>query len=138
MRGLEASCTGFLQTDECIGYDEVVFFFSSRRRHTRYWRDWSSDVCSSDLVLMVVVPMLWVLGAPVTLALRALAARTDGSFGARETLLQLVHSRPLRLLGHPIIAGVLFAASLVVFYYSRIFDLALSTHTGHVLMVLHF
>src|SRR5438445_845009 len=28
------------------------FFFSSRRRHTRYWRDWSSDVCSSDLVLV--------------------------------------------------------------------------------------
>src|SRR3712207_7008263 len=27
----------------------TVFFFSSRRRHTRYWRDWSSDVCSSDL-----------------------------------------------------------------------------------------
>src|SRR5258707_6250614 len=25
-----------------------MFFFSSRRRHTRYWRDWSSDVCSSD------------------------------------------------------------------------------------------
>src|SRR5258707_10237984 len=31
------------------------FFFSSRRRHTRYWRDWSSDVCSSDL------PRRWVL-----------------------------------------------------------------------------
>src|SRR3712207_7736399 len=28
------------------------FFFSSRRRHTRYWRDWSSDVCSSDLLLL--------------------------------------------------------------------------------------
>src|SRR5438105_9394881 len=27
----------------------VVFFFSSRRRHTRSTRDWSSDVCSSDL-----------------------------------------------------------------------------------------
>src|SRR3712207_9548043 len=27
----------------------ALFFFSSRRRHTRYWRDWSSDVCSSDL-----------------------------------------------------------------------------------------
>src|SRR3712207_6877590 len=26
-----------------------MFFFSSRRRHTRYWRYWSSDVCSSDL-----------------------------------------------------------------------------------------
>src|SRR5947209_14552573 len=29
----------------------MLFFFSSRRRHTRYWRDWSSDVCSSDLWL---------------------------------------------------------------------------------------
>src|SRR5258707_8714089 len=29
--------------------DSRRFFFSSRRRHTRYWRDWSSDVCSSDL-----------------------------------------------------------------------------------------
>src|SRR5947209_14240000 len=29
------------------------FFFSSRRRHTRYWRDWSSDVCSSDLGLAI-------------------------------------------------------------------------------------
>src|SRR3712207_842115 len=28
---------------------QACFFFSSRRRHTRYWRDWSSDVCSSDL-----------------------------------------------------------------------------------------
>src|SRR3712207_6958899 len=28
----------------------MFLFFSSRRRHTRYWRDWSSDVCSSDLV----------------------------------------------------------------------------------------
>src|SRR5690606_40801029 len=27
------------------------FFFSSRRRHTRFSRDWSSDVCSSDLLL---------------------------------------------------------------------------------------
>src|SRR3712207_946349 len=32
----------------------VVFFFSSRRRHTRYWRDWSSDVCSSDLVQPII------------------------------------------------------------------------------------
>src|SRR5690606_41095253 len=30
---------------------QTVFFFSSRRRHTRFSRDWSSDVCSSDLSL---------------------------------------------------------------------------------------
>src|SRR5690625_4070481 len=29
----------------------MLFFFSSRRRHTRWPRDWSSDVCSSDLFL---------------------------------------------------------------------------------------
>src|SRR5690606_40891765 len=29
--------------------DVIRFFFSSRRRHTRFSRDWSSDVCSSDL-----------------------------------------------------------------------------------------
>src|SRR5262250_3597946 len=32
------------------------FFFSSRRRHTRYIGDWSSDVCSSDLVLFELLP----------------------------------------------------------------------------------
>src|SRR5690606_40970015 len=30
-----------------------AFFFSSRRRHTRFSRDWSSDVCSSDLPIQV-------------------------------------------------------------------------------------
>src|SRR5699024_11599664 len=30
-----------------------IFFFSSRRRHTRSKRDWSSDVCSSDLDLLI-------------------------------------------------------------------------------------
>src|SRR2546422_1096606 len=39
----------------CVNSDFVIisfFFFSSRRRHTRCSRDWSSDVCSSDLMLM--------------------------------------------------------------------------------------
>src|SRR6266542_2379811 len=33
----------------------VIFFFSSRRRHTRCYRDWSSDVCSSDLLAVAQV-----------------------------------------------------------------------------------
>src|SRR5690606_41010027 len=32
------------------------FFFSSRRRHTRFSRDWSSDVCSSDLACFMAKP----------------------------------------------------------------------------------
>src|SRR5258707_10950389 len=44
----------FLSTREPVLFVSLLilflfFFFSSRRRHTRYWRDWSSDVCSSDL-----------------------------------------------------------------------------------------
>src|SRR5215469_7141064 len=37
-------------TRDAVGTD-AAFFFSSRRRHTRSLRDWSSDVCSSDLVV---------------------------------------------------------------------------------------
>ena len=40
--GLDVSC-------ECFFFFSSGFFFSSRRRHTRLVRDWSSDVCSSDL-----------------------------------------------------------------------------------------
>src|SRR3712207_7809378 len=45
------NCLGLLRTicSSCSESSCVAFFFSSRRRHTRYWRDWSSDVCSSDL-----------------------------------------------------------------------------------------
>src|SRR5699024_11229047 len=35
----------------CIRLFIIHFFFSSRRRHTRSKRDWSSDVCSSDLLI---------------------------------------------------------------------------------------
>src|SRR5690606_41043339 len=33
----------------------ILFFFSSRRRHTRFSRDWSSDVCSSDLKICALL-----------------------------------------------------------------------------------
>src|SRR2546429_219079 len=43
----------------CIGTQRMAsFFFSSRRRHTRCSRDWSSDVCSSDLILRLD-PLAW-------------------------------------------------------------------------------
>src|SRR6266511_4184893 len=42
-----------IQRFKCLGemnYTELFLFFSSRRRHTSFSRDWSSDVCSSDLI----------------------------------------------------------------------------------------
>src|SRR5438046_6390970 len=43
-----------------------VFFFSSRRRHTRLVSDWSSDVCSSDLMGVGVIKADFGEGAPLT------------------------------------------------------------------------
>src|SRR5258707_7045961 len=56
----------------------LFFFFSSRRRHTRYWRDWSSDVCSSDLeqdvlVLQIVAGVLIALLLHQNILFRSLA-----------------------------------------------------------------
>jgi putative copper resistance protein D len=90
------------------------------------------------MTMSMVVPALLVLGAPVTLALRTLGARHDGSRGPREWLLAVVHSRVMAVLGHPLVAAGLFAGSLVTFYYSPLFELSLRTHTGHVLMHAHF
>src|SRR5690606_39755011 len=41
------------------GIGSLLFFFSSRRRHTRFSRDWSSDVCSSDLLSADGEPLIW-------------------------------------------------------------------------------
>ncbi|WP_432563823.1 cytochrome c oxidase assembly protein [Kineococcus sp. SYSU DK003] len=90
------------------------------------------------MLLTMVVPPMLVLGAPITLAMRALPARRDHSRGAREWLLEIVHSRYLGVVGHPLVAAVLFAGSLIVFYYSPLFELALRTHVGHELMMVHF
>jgi cytochrome c oxidase assembly factor CtaG len=103
-----------------------------------YGRIHFSSHMVQHMTLMIIMPFLWVLGAPATLAMRALTARHDGSLGPREMLLQLVHSRFLRVVGHPVVAAVLFTTSLVAFYYTRLFDLAMFTHTGHVLMTAHF
>lgn len=90
------------------------------------------------MTLSMVIPPLLVLGAPVSLAMRAMTARRDGSRGPREWLLAVVHSRLLTLLSHPVVAAGIFAGSLIAFYYSPLFGLALRTHTGHVLMHVHF
>ena len=90
------------------------------------------------MLLSMVVPPLLVLGAPILLALRVLPARGDGSRGAREWILAVLGSRFTRVLAFAPVAAVLFAGSLVVFYYTDLFELALTTHAGHELMQVHF
>src|SRR5690606_24237921 len=49
------SLTFYSRGQTCCIVNLCLFFFSSRRRHTRFSRDWSSDVCSSDLTLTLAV-----------------------------------------------------------------------------------
>jgi cytochrome c oxidase assembly factor CtaG/putative copper export protein len=90
------------------------------------------------MALSMLVPMFLVLGGPVTLALRSITPRGDGSRGPREWLVATVESRYARLISFPPLAAFLFAGSLVFFYFSPLFGVALRTHVGHELMHVHF
>jgi cytochrome c oxidase assembly factor CtaG/putative copper export protein len=89
--------------------------------------------------LSMLVPILLVLGAPVSLALRALpAAGRDDPPGMREWILAALHSRISRLLTNPVVATVLFVAGFYGLYFSNLFDTTVSSHAGHLAMNLHF
>ena len=91
------------------------------------------------MLLSMLVPILLVLGAPVTLALRALPAAGRGEPpGPREWLLAALHSRVSRFLTNPIVATVVFVAGFYGLYFGGVFDAAVSNHAAHMLMNLHF
>lgn len=88
--------------------------------------------------LTMLVPVLLVPGAPVTLAMRAIEKRHDGSRGPREWILLAVHSKFAGIIANPVVAAVLFAGSLWVFYYSPLLRWAMTDHIGHEWMIAHF
>ena len=90
------------------------------------------------MILAMVIPLFLTSAAPVTLGLRAFDKRTDGSWGGREYLLAIVHSRYGAFFAHPLVAAMNFAGSMLVFYYTDAFYYSLSTHLGHLLMNVHF
>jgi len=92
----------------------------------------------AHMLLTMLVPLLLVPGAPVTLAMRAVRKRTDGSRGPREWILIAVHSWVARILANPIVAAVLFVGSLWAFYYSPLLRWATTDHIGHEWMIIHF
>jgi putative copper resistance protein D len=93
----------------------------------------------AHMMLSMLVPILLVLGAPVTLALRALPTAGRGEPpGPREWLLAALHSRVSRFLTNPIVATVVFVAGFYGLYLGGIFDAAVSSHAAHMLMNVHF
>jgi len=121
-----------------------------------YGRAMFSVHMAQHMALTMLIPILLAMGAPMTLALRALptrgrVARRQGGRSPeassaedtdvrplRDWLLAVVHSRVARVATHPLVALAFYVISLYFFYFSWAFELALRSHTGHLLMVAHF
>ncbi|MET9494259.1 cytochrome c oxidase assembly protein [Streptomyces sp. NPDC006552] len=91
------------------------------------------------MVISMLSPILLLMGAPITLALRALpVAAQRGSKGPRELLLMLLHSRYMRIITHPAFTIPLFIASLYALYFTPLFDFLMGSKAGHLAMMVHF
>lgn len=120
----------------CLGV--VVLFWVTSGGPAMYGHVLFSAHMVQHMVLAMVVPIFLVLAAPVTLLVRAVPPRKDGSRGPREWVLALVTSRVGQFFANPIVAAVNFAGSMIVFYYTPAFEYALTTYIGHLLMLAHF
>ncbi|RMB83955.1 cytochrome c oxidase assembly protein [Streptomyces shenzhenensis] len=90
------------------------------------------------MVISMLSPILILLGAPVTLALRALPVAARGHKGPRELLLALLHSRYMRVITHPVFTIPMFVASLYALYFTPLFDFLMGSKAGHIAMMVHF
>ncbi|MEU1892175.1 cytochrome c oxidase assembly protein [Streptomyces pristinaespiralis] len=90
------------------------------------------------MVISMLSPIVLLLGAPITLALRALPVAGRGRKGPREVLLMLLHSRYMRIVTHPVFTIPLFIASLYGLYFTPLFDFLMGSKTGHIAMMVHF
>ncbi|WP_069817020.1 cytochrome c oxidase assembly protein [Streptomyces sp. TP-A0874] len=90
------------------------------------------------MVISMLSPILVLLGAPMTLLLRALPSAGRGRKGPRELLVALLHSRYVRVVSHPVFTIPMFIASLYGLYFTPIFDALMSNRVGHITMMAHF
>lgn len=90
------------------------------------------------MMLSMAIPLMLVAGAPVTLALRAVHKRDDGTRGGREWILWAVHSPFSRVVTHPFVAAAIFIVSLWAFYFTDLVRWSMFEHLGHEWMVAHF
>lgn len=117
----------------------ALLLFATSSGLGRYMSAMFSMHMTAHMLLSMLVPILLVLGAPTTLALRALpAAGNDNPPGPREWLLAGLHSRWSRFFTHPVVATVMFVAGFYGLYFGGIFDAVVDNHAAHVLMTLHF
>lgn len=93
---------------------------------------------TQHMILSLITPLLLLVAAPVTLALRTLPRGKRAAGVPRALLLDLLHSRFARFVAHPLFTVPLFIASLYGVYFTPLFDALMSNPAGHQLMLAHF
>ena len=117
----------------------AVLLFATSSGIGRYMPALFSMHMAAHMLLSMLVPVLLVLGAPVTLALRALpAAGKDHPPGMREWLLAALHSRLSMFLTNPLVATAIFVAGFYGLYFGGIFAAGADSHGAHLAMNAHF
>jgi cytochrome c oxidase assembly factor CtaG/putative copper export protein len=117
----------------------ATLLFVSSSGMGRYMPAMFSMHMAAHMTLSMLVPILLVLGGPVGLALRALPAAGRGEPpGMREWILAALHSRISTILTNPVVATALFVAGFYGLYLGGLFDAAVGSHIGHVVMNVHF
>ena len=89
------------------------------------------------MVLSMVAPMLLVLGAPFTLALRALRPSPGPYRGPREWIVWLLNSPYAKVITNPLVVFVLYAVGLYALYFTPAFAWLMGNHIGHLWMLFH-
>jgi len=90
------------------------------------------------MTLTMLAPILLVLGAPATLALRALKPAVGNERGPREWLVWFLHSWITRILTNPFYVFFVYVIGLYALYFTPAFGWLMGSHVGHVVMQLHF
>lgn len=117
----------------------AALLFATSSGVGRYMPAMFSMHMAAHMMLSMLVPVLLVLGAPVTLALRALpTAGKDRPPGPREWLLAALHSRVSTFFTNPLVATAIFVAGFYGLYFGGIFDAAADSHGAHLAMNAHF
>lgn len=117
----------------------AALLFATSSGVGRYMPAMFSMHMTAHMLLSMLVPVLLVLGAPVTLALRALpTAGKDRPPGMREWLLAALHSRVSKFFTNPLVATAIFVAGFYGLYFGGIFDAAADSHGAHLAMNAHF
>lgn len=116
----------------------LLLFYVTNGAPNVYEKFMFSQHMIAHMLLGMGVPILLAPAAPITLALRAIHMRTDGSRGPREWILLFVHSWIAKIYSYPVVTAAIFAGSLWAFYYTPVFRYAAEDHIGHTLMIVHF